>query len=61
MLVGLLPSSYGRPPLTATLSLWRRRSRQRRALARLDGRALEDIGLTRAQAQAEADKPLWQA
>ncbi|QQA41555.1 DUF1127 domain-containing protein [Pelagovum pacificum] len=33
--------------------------RQRRALARLDDRALADIGLTRAEAWSEADRPLW--
>ena len=32
---------------------------QRRALARLDDAALADIGKTRAQAQAEAHRPLW--
>ena len=35
------------------------RSRQREALARLDDRLLEDIGVTREQANAEADKPFW--
>lgn len=33
--------------------------RQRRALARLDDRALADIGLTRAEADAEARRPIW--
>ena len=32
---------------------------QRQALARLDDRTLADIGLTRAQAQAEASRPIW--
>ncbi len=35
--------------------------RQRRALARLDARALEDIGITREQAEAEASRPVWDA
>ena len=35
------------------------RSAQRRALAELDDERLRDIGLTRAQAQAEAGKPFW--
>jgi uncharacterized protein YjiS (DUF1127 family) len=35
------------------------RSRQREALSRLDDRHLEDIGLTRQQANAEAAKPFW--
>ena len=35
--------------------------RSRRALARLDPDQLEDVGLTAAQAQAEAQKPVWDA
>jgi len=35
------------------------RSRERRALARLDDNALRDIGVTRRQADAEAAKPFW--
>jgi uncharacterized protein YjiS (DUF1127 family) len=35
------------------------RSRQRQALAKLDDRLLEDIGVTRQQAIAEAGKPSW--
>lgn len=33
--------------------------RQRRHLAALDAAALSDVGLTRAQAQNEASRPLW--
>ena len=33
--------------------------RQRRALAQLDDRALEDIGVTRAQAEKEAKSGFW--
>ncbi|MEL6118516.1 MAG: DUF1127 domain-containing protein [Pseudomonadota bacterium] len=33
--------------------------RQRSALARLDDRALEDIGVTRAQAEKEAKSGFW--
>ena len=36
-----------------------RRRRQRRALARLDGRLLRDIGVTPEQAAVEARKPFW--
>lgn len=36
-------------------------SRQRRALARLDARALDDIGVSRSQAEAEARRPPWDA
>jgi uncharacterized protein YjiS (DUF1127 family) len=35
--------------------------RQRRHLARLDDAQLADIGLTRAQAEKEAARPLWDA
>ncbi|SHI94121.1 Uncharacterized conserved protein YjiS, DUF1127 family [Ruegeria lacuscaerulensis ITI-1157] len=34
-------------------------ARQRRALGRLDERALRDIGVTRSQAEAEAARPIW--
>ena len=33
--------------------------RQRRALARLDDHALQDIGITREEAIAEARRPIW--
>jgi uncharacterized protein YjiS (DUF1127 family) len=39
---------------------WAARSRQRRALSKLDDRLLDDIGLTRQQAEAEAVKPPWE-
>ena len=41
--------------------LWRRRSRDRRqlAFATLDPRILEDIGLTREEAQRITRKPFW--
>ncbi|MGE0799523.1 MAG: DUF1127 domain-containing protein [Lautropia sp.] len=35
------------------------RSRQRTELADLEDRLLEDIGVTRQQASAEAAKPFW--
>jgi len=35
--------------------------RQRRALASLDAKALEDVGLTRDAARAEAARPVWDA
>lgn len=41
------------------LACWIQRYRQRRALARLDERLLRDIGVTRAEAAAEAAKPFW--
>ncbi|MEX0307219.1 MAG: DUF1127 domain-containing protein [Ruegeria sp.] len=36
-------------------------ARQRRALARLDDHALNDIGITRSEAHAEAARPVWDA
>ncbi|MDX1742995.1 MAG: DUF1127 domain-containing protein [Ruegeria sp.] len=35
--------------------------RQRRTLAKLDDKALDDIGITREQAKAEAARPVWDA
>lgn len=35
------------------------RSRQRRALARLDARLLRDIGVSPEQARRETTKPFW--
>lgn len=43
----------------ATLREWRRRTRERGELARLDDRALLDIGLSRADAEFLANKPFW--
>jgi Domain of unknown function (DUF1127) len=39
--------------------VWTDRARQRRQLAELSDHMLRDIGLTRADAWAEADKPFW--
>ena len=51
------PAKGRRVPLGWYLGLWR----QRRALAQLDAHRLDDIGLTRAEAQAEAARPIWDA
>ncbi len=42
------------------IAAWQARARQRRELAQLDARELKDIGISRAQAEAEAAKPFWQ-
>ena len=47
--------------LVETLLAWQNRANQRHQLAQLDDRALTDIGVSRAAAKAEADKPFWQA
>jgi uncharacterized protein YjiS (DUF1127 family) len=39
--------------------VWTDRARQRRQLAALSDHMLRDIGLTRADAWAEVDKPFW--
>ncbi|MEO0937988.1 MAG: DUF1127 domain-containing protein [Pseudomonadota bacterium] len=44
-----------RPSFWTLLALWR----SRRALARLDARALKDIGLSAQDAAHEAAKPIW--
>ncbi len=45
--------------LLANLSLWQRRRRSRRQLARLDARLLADAGISEAQRRAELRKPFW--
>lgn len=46
------------PSWTAVRAAWRRyRTRQR--IADLDGHMLKDIGVSFAQAEAEANKPFW--
>jgi uncharacterized protein YjiS (DUF1127 family) len=41
--------------------LWQERARGRRQLLLLDEHVLRDIGITRLQAEAEANKPFWRA
>jgi uncharacterized protein YjiS (DUF1127 family) len=43
------------------LALWQQRACGRRRLRRFDDHLLRDIGVTRLQAAAEADKPFWRA
>jgi uncharacterized protein YjiS (DUF1127 family) len=45
--------------LVTLLKTWYQRSRQRQQLAQLSDRQLDDIGLDRAAALAEAAKPFW--
>ncbi|OYW58339.1 MAG: hypothetical protein B7Z10_02335 [Rhodobacterales bacterium 32-66-7] len=56
-------SVSGRKPTRWLPSIWLflAAARSRRALRRLDDRLLSDIGLTRAEAVAEARRPLWDA
>jgi len=41
------------------LELWAERRRQRRELLRLPDHVLKDIGISRAEALNEAEKPFW--
>jgi len=40
---------------------WQQRARERRQLMRLSDHMLRDIGISRAEALGEAEKPFWQA
>jgi uncharacterized protein YjiS (DUF1127 family) len=59
----LEPSSPRRRPATAewrrSLAAAWRRQRSRRRIAQLDAHALKDIGVSYAEAEAEANKPFW--
>lgn len=50
---GLLDRLFG------TLHTWDSRARERARLAEMDDARLDDIGLTRERALAEAAKPFW--
>ncbi|MEO9685371.1 MAG: DUF1127 domain-containing protein [Tateyamaria sp.] len=52
--IDVRPAARGFSLLTA-LSVWR----SRRALARLDAHALNDIGISAKRAAQEAAKPIW--
>ena len=43
----------------ATLRQWRRRSREREQISRIDERMLKDIGITRGEALRLSSKPFW--
>ena len=45
--------------MVATLYRWQVQAEQRRRLGDLDQRALDDIGISRDQAKAEARKPFF--
>jgi len=50
---------WARAPFSATIrSAWRR-YRSRHRIADLDRHLLKDIGITIAEAEAEANKPFW--
>ena len=47
------------PGILVRLRFWASRIRQRRALMALDDDRLEDLGISREEAVAEAAKPFW--
>lgn len=51
-----LPSLVG---VWRMLRRWRQLARERGQLARLDGAALKDLGLSRADVMQEAERPFW--
>jgi len=55
---GLLSMAH---TLVKTLRTWQRRAEERRQLLDMDDHLLADIGLTHADAVAEAEKPVWKA
>ena len=63
--IGVHQAARGRQhPLAwfaATLRLWRRRIRERRALANLTQRELADFGATTADVYRELATPFWRA
>jgi uncharacterized protein YjiS (DUF1127 family) len=63
--IGVHPAAGGRPHslawFAATLRLWRRRIRERRALANLTQRELADFGATTADVYRELATPFWRA
>lgn len=44
-----------------TFRIWRKRQRDRRALAQLSARDLHDVGLSWSDIAYEAEKPFWRA
>ncbi|OOZ36349.1 hypothetical protein BOW51_07600 [Solemya velesiana gill symbiont] len=48
-----------RPGFFMKLEIWVERYTQRKALMQLDDTMLKDIGISRAKAEAEANKPFW--
>ena len=63
----LAPRAWLEAPLTLarraldTVLMWQERERQRRQLMSLDARILTDMGMSRADAVAEYDKPFWRS
>ena len=59
-----LPFRLARGAMAATLQqllLWQERASQRHRLSMIDGQALRDVGLTRADLAPEIRKPFWRS
>ena len=54
-------ASLSRFSVLATIAHFYGTWRQRQALKSLDNAALNDIGITRTEADAEANRPIWDA
>jgi uncharacterized protein YjiS (DUF1127 family) len=57
----LVRALTGRKVLLGRILEWQQRAAGRRQLMRLTERDLNDIGISRSQARAEASKPFWEA
>ncbi len=53
------PGRFAIPGWLQLAAIWIERSRNRRALTRLDDHLLRDIGIWRAEAEREAARPFW--
>ncbi len=60
-LIGLQIPTFSFAQMAKLILLWSQRAEQRRHLTTLTGRELEDVGISAAEAAAEAAKPFWQA
>lgn len=56
---GVLRRHLGRLP--GILREWRQRARSRRYLVEMSDRDLKDVGISRSEADREADLPFWRA
>jgi uncharacterized protein YjiS (DUF1127 family) len=61
MLAPLLGAIRAKPDVSLQLAEWWRRARSRRKLSELDERDRHDLGISRCDAQREAQKPFWRA
>ena len=64
MTFGSVTNSQPQPFLArvaGTVSLWRRRARERAELTRFTDRDLQDIGVTWCDVEHELRKPFWQS